>query len=96
MSTRSKGSPRPQRAYGPLRSFGRTGGRPLSARQQKLFDDLLPTIEAPAADAASLRPASLFAKAASEIWLEVGFGGGEHLIEQARRRPDIGFVGVEP
>ncbi|MEM8921088.1 MAG: tRNA (guanosine(46)-N7)-methyltransferase TrmB [Pseudomonadota bacterium] len=57
---------------------------------------MLPTIEAPAAEASSCDPADLFAGPPSEIWLEIGFGGGEHLIEQARRRPDVGFVGVEP
>ena len=29
-------------------------------------------------------------------WLEIGFGGGEHLIHQARLNPDIGFIGCEP
>ena len=33
---------------------------------------------------------------ASEIWLEIGFGGGEHLAAQAARRPDVLFLGVEP
>ncbi len=31
-----------------------------------------------------------------EVWLEIGFGGGEHLAEQARRHPDVGFIGCEP
>jgi tRNA (guanine-N7-)-methyltransferase len=30
------------------------------------------------------------------VWLEIGFGGGEHLAEQARRHQDIGFIGAEP
>ncbi len=30
------------------------------------------------------------------IWLEIGFGNGEHLIDQAKQHPDIGFIGVEP
>ena len=30
------------------------------------------------------------------VWLEIGFGGGEHLIHQARLNPDIGFIGCEP
>ena len=30
------------------------------------------------------------------VWLEIGFGGGEHLINQARLNPDIGFIGCEP
>ncbi len=30
------------------------------------------------------------------VWLEVGFGGGEHLIHQAQNNPDIGIIGAEP
>ncbi len=30
------------------------------------------------------------------MWLEIGFGGGEHLAAQAERHPDIGFIGAEP
>ena len=30
------------------------------------------------------------------VWLEIGFGGGEHLIHQAGLNPDIGFIGCEP
>lgn len=30
------------------------------------------------------------------VWLEIGFGGGEHLVHQARSHPDIGFIGCEP
>jgi tRNA (guanine-N7-)-methyltransferase len=33
---------------------------------------------------------------AKRFALEVGFGGGEHLAEQARRHPDTGFIGCEP
>jgi tRNA (guanine-N7-)-methyltransferase len=32
----------------------------------------------------------------ADIWLEVGFGGGEHLIWQARHHPNVGFIGAEP
>jgi tRNA (guanine-N7-)-methyltransferase len=32
----------------------------------------------------------------SSLWLEIGFGGGEHLAAQARAHPDIGFIGCEP
>jgi tRNA (guanine-N7-)-methyltransferase len=31
-----------------------------------------------------------------EVWLEVGFGGGEHMVHQAARNPDKGFIGCEP
>ena len=30
------------------------------------------------------------------VWLEIGFGGGEHLVHQAKLNPDIGFIGCEP
>ena len=30
------------------------------------------------------------------VWLEIGFGGGEHLVHQARANSDIGIIGAEP
>ncbi len=30
------------------------------------------------------------------VWLEIGFGGGEHLVHQAARNPDVGIIGCEP
>ncbi len=40
-------------------------------------------------------PIALFDDA-RDLWLEIGFGGGEHLAEQAASRPEIGFIGCEP
>jgi tRNA (guanine-N7-)-methyltransferase len=40
--------------------------------------------------------AGLFPFRPSEIWLEIGFGGGEHLIAQALAHREIGFIGAEP
>ena len=79
----------------PLRTFGRIGGRGLSSRQQGLIDDLLPELQVPDAPAGTLYPSTLFA-ACEDVWLEIGFGGGEHLVEQARRHPQTGFIGCEP
>ena len=45
---------------------------------------------------ALIDPRELFPVPPAEIWLESGFGGGEHLAHQARSHPDIGFIGVEP
>jgi len=39
-------------------------------------------------------PGDLFAD--RTVWLEIGFGGGEHLAHQAALRPEIGFIGCEP
>lgn len=40
-------------------------------------------------------PCGLFG-GVDEVWLEVGFGGGEHLLEHARANPSIGLIGAEP
>ncbi|MBU1286128.1 MAG: tRNA (guanosine(46)-N7)-methyltransferase TrmB [Alphaproteobacteria bacterium] len=79
----------------PIRTFGRKGGRPLSGRQQELIDNLLPRLTVPVGAAGLLDPHSLF-PVQGPVCLEIGFGGGEHLIEQARRAPTTGFIGCEP
>ena len=76
----------------PIRTFGRVGGRALSPRQQALVDELLPQLQVPEGLS---DPQALF-PGLKEVWLEIGFGGGEHLAEQARRHPDVGFIGCEP
>lgn len=58
---------------------------------------MLPALAIDAADASRLgAPDSLFGRPVSDVWLEIGFGAGEHLAAQAARHPDIGFVGAEP
>lgn len=75
-----------------LRSYGRIKSRPIKPRQAALLDSLLPQIRPPegAFDPRALRPG------ASEAWLEIGFGGGEHMASQAARRPDVLILGCEP
>ena len=77
------------------RLYGRAAGKPLSKRQQALIDDVLPEIGIPATGPGALQPASLFA-GKREVWLEIGFGGGEHLAGQAARNDEVGFIGAEP
>jgi tRNA (guanine-N7-)-methyltransferase len=81
----------------PLRSFGRRKARKLSPRQEKLVETLLPALSL---DLSEPPPAaglpSLFGTPVSEIWLEIGFGGGEHLLWQATHHPQIGVIGAEP
>ena len=43
-----------------------------------------------------LDPRALFGPPRPQLWLEIGFGGGEHLAEQAAANPDVGLIGVEP
>jgi tRNA (guanine-N7-)-methyltransferase len=80
---------------GTRKLYGRRRGRPLRAKRQEQVDRLLPDISF---DLAQLpeAPAALFARPVRDLWLEVGFGGGEHLLRQARLHPDIGFIGCEP
>jgi tRNA (guanine-N7-)-methyltransferase len=76
-----------------MRSFGRVKGRPLKPTQARLLADLAPRI---AVDpTAAIHPAELFG-GERPVALEIGFGGGEHLVAQALLRPDWGFIGVDP
>jgi tRNA (guanine-N7-)-methyltransferase len=75
-----------------LRTYGRVKSRSLKPRQARLFETLLPDLALPAApfDPRALAPT------ATEVWLEAGFGAGEHLAGQAERRPDVLLLGAEP
>jgi len=78
-----------QRAF-----FGRRKGHPLRPRQAALFDTLLPKIALDLTKPAPADLRALYAKA-DEVRLEIGFGGAEHLIAQAKSHPRIGFVGSD-
>jgi tRNA (guanine-N7-)-methyltransferase len=79
-----------------LRSYGRRRARAPSARQQALWREVLPRVAVPGDAPALADLPALFARPVREVWLEIGFGGGEHLIWQARAHPDVGFIGCEP
>jgi tRNA (guanine-N7-)-methyltransferase len=65
---------------------GRRKGKPLRPGQQSRLETLLPQLQIAAADVAKLpRP----------LWLEIGFGAGEHLAAQARANPGATFLGCE-
>ncbi|MBF9233134.1 tRNA (guanine(46)-N(7))-methyltransferase TrmB [Microvirga alba] len=73
--------------------FGRRKGKKLRAGQDDLVQNLLPAIRV----TPGVAPASLFSNGdARKTWLEIGFGGGEHLAAQARAHRDINFIGCEP
>lgn len=77
------------------RLYGRRRGRPLRPGQQRLAEILLPQLEISLPPAGPLDPKVLFPPEISAVWLEIGFGGGEHLAEQAAAHPHTGFVGCE-
>jgi tRNA (guanine-N7-)-methyltransferase len=75
---------------------GRRKGKPLSARRTGLMADAFPAF---ALDLAAPPPAPLsamFSAPVRDVRLEIGFGGGEHLVAEAIAAPEIGFIGVEP
>jgi tRNA (guanine-N7-)-methyltransferase len=72
--------------------YGRRKGPKLSSRQVGLRQTLLGALAYdPARD-----PFSQFPNSVRELWLEVGFGAGEHLVWQAEAHPEVGLIGAEP
>ena len=76
--------------------FGRRKGHKLRSHQAGLVDQLLPQL---AIDIAAPPPenlAALFAARIDSLRIEIGFGGGEHLLAESHAYPDMGFIGCEP
>ena len=77
--------------------YGRRAGKGLRGRQAELMDDysthpLTLSIEEPCPQDLT----ALFDVPVSSVWLESGFGGGEHLVHRAKENPETGFIGIEP
>lgn len=79
-----------------LASFGRRSARKLSPRKARLVSDLLPNIAVELDDVTAPNHPTKLAESHNQIWLEIGFGGGEHLAEQAQNNPDVLCIGCEP
>ena len=75
--------------------FGRRKGKKLRGHHATLISDLLPALRI---DPALLgeNPSALFEQTIDDLWLEIGFGGGEHLVHDAKNLPRTGFIGCEP
>jgi tRNA (guanine-N7-)-methyltransferase len=72
--------------------YGRRKGPKLSAHQADLRRTLLSELCFDPAKPAKMQ----FPDTVREIWLEVGFGAGEHLFQLAGENPDVGLIGAEP
>ena len=79
------------------RLYGRRRGRALRKGQRVLIENTLPALRFSLPDDGKLEPRALFSSSVDvdEVWLEIGFGGGEHLIFQAESRPRCGIIGSE-
>jgi tRNA (guanine-N7-)-methyltransferase len=72
--------------------YGRRKGPKLSERQKGLRQTLLGKL----AWRVGEEPLDQFPNSVCELWLEVGFGAGEHLMTLAEQCPDAGLIGAEP
>ena len=95
-------SPREPACYSPAmtdalphrRLHGRSKGKALRPHQAELVETLLPQLSIDLASPFDAR--SLFPPTVKGLRLEIGFGGGEHLIDAATREAGAGFIGCEP
>jgi tRNA (guanine-N7-)-methyltransferase len=76
--------------------FGRRKGHRLRPHQSALLEALLPRLAVDLATPAPGNLAVLFPRPVDTVRLEIGFGGGEHLVAQATADPRAGFIGCEP
>jgi tRNA (guanine-N7-)-methyltransferase len=85
----------------PWRNFyGRFKGKSLRPAQERYLDEDLPRLSLPGVawednpERLPLDIGALFG--GRDLWLEIGFGGGEHLVRQAEANPDVALIGCEP
>ncbi|PNG26441.1 tRNA (guanine(46)-N(7))-methyltransferase TrmB [Methylocella silvestris] len=90
----SEADSEPGSADGHSGLYGRRRGKRLTQRHALLMQTVLPAV---AVDPSKpIDPAMLFGAASASLWLEIGFGGGEHLAACAAQDPGAGFIGCEP
>jgi len=70
-----------------LPSFGRRVGRKIRSQKQFLLDDVLPAL--------LISNPKEYVQKHNKIWLEIGYGCGEHLAHRAKNNPDVSFIGCE-
>ncbi|MGV6840511.1 MAG: tRNA (guanosine(46)-N7)-methyltransferase TrmB [Planktomarina sp.] len=80
--------------------YGRIKGKSLKPAQERDLEDLLPTLALPGVFRDENPERTMLDMGAitqgRPLWLEIGFGGGEHIVHQAKLNPDVCFIGVEP
>lgn len=79
--------------------YGRRIGRPLGVDRAKTLAEQLPRFAIPESallHIGKLDLASLFKKPAQPLWMEIGFGNGEHLSALLEQNPQVNFIGAEP
>lgn len=74
--------------------YGRRKGPKLSAHKEDLRQSLLPAHALNIVQ--GLDPREHFAPRVDDVWFEIGFGAGEHMLALARSNPLVGLIGAEP
>ena len=74
--------------------YGRRKGPKLRGHQAELLETLLPRLTLQIEQGRD--PHGYFPAPVSDVWLEIGFGAGEHLLTLSRANPKVGFIGAEP
>lgn len=75
--------------------FGRRKGRPLGDQTVQLIESTLPKFKIEIENKEIINPVDIFSASYESFALEIGFGGGEHLADQAHKNPLVGYIGVE-
>jgi tRNA (guanine-N7-)-methyltransferase len=78
------------------RVYGRRQGKALKPASAVRLETYFPKYSLSLDDKGALDYQTLFLHNPREVWLEVGFGKGEHLAAQAKTNPDVGIIGCEP
>ena len=79
-----------------LRLYGRRKGKRLRPSRQALLDRALSSIRIDIdKEGVPITPKALFTDMVDAMWLEIGYGGGEHLAAQANTHQNVGFIGAE-
>lgn len=76
--------------------FGRRKGKPLREKQQRLLSEALERLRLDLTQPAPASLTDLYPEPVERLRMEIGFGGGEHLVHRAVEDPKTGFIGIEP
>ena len=80
--------------HGDYKFYGRRKNKYSNSNLENIVDTTLPDLELKKDD--YLNNNKWFSSSFDKLWLEIGFGGGEHLAFHANNNTDIGFIGAEP
>lgn len=78
-----------------LKFYGRRKGKKMRDQRLGAYESIYPQVGISLPDGI-VDPHAFFDAPVRAVWLEIGFGNGEHLVHQALQNPDIGMIGCEP